>query len=212
MRTITTNIYKFDELSEEAKERAIEEYRSDMTLDWQDDINATIEAIAKAMNCSYDYHSYDGISFHVSFSPCDFGYELSGVRAWAFIENNFITPNEKPKTYYLHGVIHCDGRKNWSRKSKINYTLDDCPFTGYIADCCFAEAWEEWKKNFTIETKTHMGSTVEDFIKLVAEKLSKEWTYDNEYQMSDEAITEVIEANDYEFLEDGTFYYSKERR
>ena len=57
-----------------------------------------------------------------------------------------------------------------------------------------------------------MGSTVEDFIELVAEKLSKEWTHDNEYQMSDEAITKVIEANDYEFLEDGTFYYSKERR
>lgn len=204
MRTITINIYSFDELSEKAKEKAIEKYRDNMVL-WDDEIIATIKAIADAMECFYDYHSYDGVSYSVSFEYHNSDDSLSGLRAWAFIENNFVTPNEKSKTYYLHGGIYCDGRKNWSRKSKINYTLDDCPFTGYCADCCFIEAWREWKKNFTIK------STVEDFIDLVAKKLSEEWTTDNEYQLSDDGIIETIEANDYEFLEDGKFYYSKER-
>lgn len=208
MRTITNtfNLYRFDELSKEAQENAIETFRYDMSFAWQDDIVATIKAIADAMNCTYDYYSYNGVSYDVSFEPCDFDDSLSGVRAWAFIENNFITPNEKPKTYWKDHCLYCDGRKNWSRKSKISYTLDDCPFTGYCADCCFAEAWEDWKKNFTVETKTHRGSTVGDFIDLVAEKLSKEWTSDNEYQYSDEGIVEVIGINEYEFYEDGSMY------
>lgn len=208
MRTITNtfNLYHFDELSEKAQENAIETYRSDMTFAWQDEMIATIKAIADAMNCTYNYYSYDGISYDVSFEPCDFDDSLSGVRAWAFIENNFITPNEKPKTYWKDHCLYCDGRKNWSRKSKISYTLDGCPFTGYIADCCFAEAWEDWKKNFTVETKTHRGSTVGDFIDLVVEKLSKEWTSDNEYRYSDEGIIEVIGIHEYEFYEDGSMY------
>ena len=50
------------------------------------------------------------------------------------------------------------------------------------------------------------GSTVGDFIDLVAEKLSKEWTSDYEYQYSDEGIIEVIGINEYEFYEDGSIY------
>lgn len=202
MRTVTNtfNLYRFDELTAEAKERAIEDYRQDMTFGWQDEIINTIKAIADAMNCTYNYYSYDGISYDVSFEACDFDDSLSGVRAWAFIENNFITPNQKPKTYWLNHCLYTDGRKNWSRKSKINFTLSDCPFTGYIADCCFGEAWEDWKKNF------NKNSSVYDFIEDVAYKLSREWTSDNEYQYSDEGVIEMIEINEYEFYEDGSIY------
>ena len=105
-----------------------------------------------------------------------------------------------PKTFCLNNVLYCDGRKNWTRKSKINFTMDNCPFTGYCMDCCFSEAWKEWKDSFCAK------STVQDFLDLVAEKLSKDWTADNEYQLSDEGLAEMIEANEYEFLEDGTLF------
>lgn len=208
MRTITKTfkIYNFDELSDKAKENAINHYRESMQFGWQDEIINTIEKIAEAMSCDYNYYSYDGITYDVSFTPNGFDEEIEGARAWAFIENNFITPNEKAKIYYLNHIIYCDGRKNWSRKSKINFNLSDCPFTGYCADCCFFEAWQEWKKNFSIAKGHRRGSNINDFIELVAEKLSSEWTQDNEYQYSDEGITEVFEANEYEFLEDGTIY------
>lgn len=206
MRTITKNIYTFDELSDEAKERAIENYRAlGIPFAWQDEIIASIKAIAKAMNCSYDWYSYDGVNYTVYLeSRGNFYYdditELEGSRAWAYIENNFISKSERPKTYYLNHAIYCDGRKNWSRKSKINYTINDCPFTGYCMDCCFSEAWRDWKKSF------NKYSTVGDFIELVADKLGADWTADNEYQNSDEGIMEIFECNEYEFTEDGEIY------
>ena len=206
MRTITTTLYLFNELSDEAKEKAIENYRySDHEFDWQAEMIDTIQAIAEAMNCKAEWYSYDGITYDVSFYSCETEdiEDLSGKRAWAYIWNNYLYPNRKYKTYWKDKVLYCDGRKNWKRKSKISFGWDDCPFTGYCADCCFIEAWKEWKKNFTIESKTHYGSTVEDFISLVAEKLGEEWTNDNEYQMSDEYISDFLEINEYEFNEEG---------
>lgn len=208
MRTITKsyNVYKFDELTEEAKEKAIQDYRENMDFSWQNEMVDTIRAIADAINCTYNYYSYDGISYSVSFEAYDFDDSLEGKRAWAFIENNFIEPNAKAKTYWLNKAIYCDGRKNWRRNSKIWRTIDNCPFTGYIADCCFSETWKEWKNNFSIGDKFHRGSTVKDFIEILESRLSKEWTEDNEYQYSDTGIIEVISCNDWEFLEDGTIY------
>lgn len=204
MRTITTNLYTFDELSEEAKEKAIENWRStSFPFIRQDEMIKNIKAIAKAIDCDYDYYSYDGINYEVYLMPTSFCQaDLSGKRAWAYIENNFITPNAKAKIYYKDYVIYSDDRKNWKRKSKIWYTLDDYPFTGYCADCCFIEAWREWQKLFRNDNTL----TVDDFIYLVANNLSKAWTSDNEYQNSDEAIAELLNINEYEFTEDGNRY------
>lgn len=200
MRTIVTIVYTFDELSNEAKENAINHWRdSDHEFVWTWDTINSIKAIAKAMNCVSDWYSYDGVTYDVSF--CSHETEdienLSGKRAWAYIWNNYLFPTRKYKTYWKDRMIHCDGTKNWKRTSKISYGWDDCPFTGYCADCCFIEAWREWKKRF------NKYSTVGDFIELVAEKLGEEWTNDNEYQMSDEYISEVLTINDYEFTEEG---------
>lgn len=200
MRTIVTTVYTFDELSDEAKKKAINDWRdSEREFAWTYDTINSIEAIAKAMYCKAEWYSYDGITYDVSF----YSYEtkdienLSGKRAWAYIWNNYLYPNREYKTYWKDKVLHCDGRKNWERKSKISYGWDDCPFTGYCADCCFIEAWRIWKKKF------NKYSTVGDFIELVAEKLGKEWTNDNKYQLTDEYISEILTINDYEFTEDG---------
>lgn len=199
--TITKNLYLFNELSDEAKEKAIEEYRSDYDLlfTWQEEMMNTIKVIAKAMNCRAEWGSYDGITYKVFFSSFEEEdiESLSGVRAWAYIWNNYLYPNREYKTYWKDKVLYCDGRKNWKRKSKISFGWDDCPFTGYCADCCFIEAWRIWEKNF------NKYSTVGDFIELVAEKLGEEWTSDNKYQMSDEYISEILEINEYEFNEEG---------
>ena len=121
MRTITTNLYTFNELSDKAKETAIEEWRNKgYPFAWQDEIINTIKHIAKALNCNYDWYSYDGIRYDVKLMSTDFcETDLSGVRAWAYIVNNFITPNAKARIYYKDRGIYCDGRKNWKRKSKI---------------------------------------------------------------------------------------------
>lgn len=201
MRTITKEVFTINELSEEARENAFDAFRSyDRILGDQSDEISTVRTIAEVMGWECDWDSYDGISYRVSYYAGIDCANLSGSRAMAYIQNNFISTAEQPKTYWLDHVLHCDGRKNWKRKSKINYTIDDCPFTGFCMDYCFAEAWKEWKKNFS------KNSTVQDFADMVADKLADEWTAENEYRISDEGLTEFIECNDYEFLEDGTIY------
>lgn len=70
----------------------------------------------------------------------------------------------------------------------------------YYLDCCFYSAWVAWKRSFTL------NSTINDFLSILGNKLGEEWSEDNEYQYSDDGIIEMIEANDYEFLEDGKQY------
>lgn len=199
---ITKNIYTFDELSDEAKEAAIEWFRAgDNALSWQGENYDTVKEIARLMNWRVDVDSYDGVQYEVNYTIYDSDVaDLSGCRAMAYIQNNYIKAAQKPKTYWLNHVLYCDGRKNWTRKSKINFEIDNCPFTGYCMDCCFAEGWREWLATFTKD------STVQDFADMVSSHLSKDWTNDNEYQLSDEAIIETIKANEYEFEFDGSVY------
>lgn len=204
MHTITNtfNVYSFKELSEEAKERAIESFRLATDFPYREEAINSIEEISKAMNCDAEYYSYDGICYSVEFTPKE--YEdietLQGKRAYAYIVNNYLMPNKSYKIYWKDKCIYTDGRKNWKRKSNLFYSWDDCPFTGYGMDYCFIEAWKNWEKNF------NKYSTVGEFINLVADTLGKAWTEDNEYQLTDEFIIDMIEANDYEFFENGKQY------
>lgn len=199
MRTISVNLYSFDELSNAAKERALNYFRKDIDnyIDSSDIIN-TIEKIAAKCDLEGDYYSYDGTHYEVSFYMDNnvYGEEienLHGKRAFAYVMNNFILPSMKNKIYRIRYT-------NKTRKSQIFKSIDDCPFTGYIADYCFAEAFEEWK------TQINNNVTVFDFIKLLEKKLSNEWNAEIDYAFSDEYIEEMIYCNSYEFLEDGTVY------
>lgn len=206
MRTITNtfNVYSFEELSEEAKEKVIESFRyhDGSYLFWQEEAINSIEKISKAMNCIAEWYSYDGIKYYVSFTSNE--YEdieaLEGKRAYAYIVNNYLMPNKSYKTYRKDGCTYTDERKNWKRKSNLFYGWDDCSFTGYCMDYCFIDAWKNWEKNFNKYSK------VGEFINLVADTLGRAWTEDNEYQQTDEYIIEMLEASDYEFLEDGSQY------
>ena len=206
MRTITKNIYSFDELNKKAQEKAIENYRCGMDFPFENDNINSIEAIADGCKWTAHWDSYDGVSYNVWFTLNEYNADailmLTGKRAMAYIYNHYINPNTKAKTYWLNHCIYADGRKNWKRKSRITYTLDDCPFTGYCMDDAFADAWNEWKRNFNNDF-----STVEGFIRAVGNKLGSYWTTDNEWLMSDECIAETLEVNGYEFTEDGSHYY-----
>ena len=104
MRTITntSNVYTFGELSDEAKENAIDRVRYDRgCLSWQDEAINTIEKIATAMNCNAEWYSYDGIKYYVSFTSKEYEdvENLEGKRAYAYIVNNYLMPNKSYKTY-----------------------------------------------------------------------------------------------------------------
>ena len=206
------NVYSFEELSQDAKQNAIEQYRNSKDwLDWEQENNESCEAIAAALNCTFRTETYDGISINVILETgerygeyVDKILELTGTRALAYICNNFIDPNLKGKFYSTPGSYDASGNYQYKKRySKVQYGIEDCPFTGYCMDCNLFEAYQEFLKRI----KSGCKLTVGDFIEMVENRLSKDWTSNNEGQQTDEYITDAITSNEYEYLEDGSQYY-----
>ena len=205
MRTITTTVYTISELDETAREKAREWYRTSGIIPfWQEENRESVEAIADAMNCSVSYDSYDGIDYTVRFSPNidESAMELSGIRAWKYVWNNFIEPNLQGKS--VVGAV-CNGRLHYNSvggdrtvlyhsKATLEFS---CPFTGYYMDDALWITWNKHKADFA------GGYTVKDFIYDVASECGYVWTDDNEGQLTDEAVDESLEINGYEFTKEG---------
>ena len=187
---VQETIYEFDELSADAKEKAINDYREshyDEDYPWWEEVRDTINEIGKhlGMNpdweislCSYSHIEFDGNTE-----------DLSGVRAYKWIFNNWIEPLYTARSFY-HGMT-C------KRKSKVFFRMD-CPFTGYYLDENFVDAWNE----FAAEIKAGKDLSIDDFVQMVGEKLCEAIVDDWEYTTSDEYIQDELRQE--EFFGDGT--------
>lgn len=171
-RTFETTVYTFGELTDKAKERAIDSARSRGWGDgdaWDSEWRGALSGAADALGftvkdwsvgtCS---HSYCTIDFDTEAA------DLSGVRAWKYLQNNGV------------GIA----------------IMDPCPFTGFCGD----EALLDPLRAFLL--KPDDTNLLGLFQKCVDSWVSA-WVSDMEYESSDEAITESIEANEVEFHENG---------
>ena len=202
MRYVT--IYNFEELSVEAKKNAIENVRNDYAgnqIPWADENTDSIKAIAGAMNCGYDIDSYNHVAMYFDNEYAEEILNLEGKRAYAYIWNNFIEPNIKPK--YICGCkindkLHykCVGKDSISYYSKVTKGFD-CPFTGYCADMLLWDAWESFKKDFTKDT------SVVNFISEVEYTIGRFLDDEDDYYYSDDYIKDIIEGDGLEFTEEG---------
>lgn len=155
MQTITT--YSFSEISEEAKERALSDYRScGFEYAWQDENRGSL-------------HAFCAI----------FGVKVKdwSVGTWG---HSYITTDAENR--HFRGLT----------KAKVSAIPEF--LTGYCLDCNFIEAFK-----LGFETT---GDALHSFNEAIDAGLSA-WIADMEDQESDEYIIESIEANDYQFLENG---------
>lgn len=191
---ITTTIYKFDELSDEAKEKFISEER-------EFEARTTLEELVDCMKSAMDTMGIrvkdysidlDGSGYINLSADCD---DLEGVRAYKFIVNNFFSGVDKKKLYY----------KDWEKRRKSNLDrndwMDNCPFTGWCYDCAVKDAWDV----FCAELKSGGCPSVRDFLDELESHYLDEQNKEY-YGFNEEDARELAEANDYEFLEDGTIY------
>lgn len=192
--TKTYKVYKFDELSEEAKEKFISEERE---FEAKTNLEELVDCMKSAMDTMgirvKDYSiDIDGSGYIDLSADCD---DLEGVRAYKYIVNNFFDSVDKKKLFY----------KEWEkcRRSNLdrNNWMDNCPFTGWCYDCAVKDAWDV----FCAELKSGGCPSVSDFLdELESHYLDEQ---DKEYYGFDEdEARDIAEANDYEFLEDGTIY------
>jgi hypothetical protein len=191
METIEVKLYSFDELSDDAKQKAIEEYREgNYDFSWGDE---WLESVKKGLDhfdvklkdYSIDWNNINGCHTRLEFSQDDNygdGIEnLSYVRLWKYINAKYL--------------------KIWSKYGKkyVNILDGDCPFTGYCGDCDFLNPIREF-------IKKPKDITFRELIEDCVYEALKGGCNDYEYQNSDEAIIESIEANDYNFTEAGKIY------
>ena len=193
MRTKQIKIYKFDELSEEAKESAIEDVRNN--------------------ECYLDYEWFDYL--HEGFIEelntigvdCEgFEWDLYRGREFKADTNGIMVTNEQK-------LLKSVGLTKWLiinelRKDKTElYSIGLDEYGEADVELGQKEDYEEWSDEEYADRQKEVEKIKEKITEFIKEKFEKFWdTLDKEWNRlnSDEAITEDLEMNDYEFNEDGT--------
>ena len=201
-----TKVYNFNELSDEAKEKAIETHRYDFVNGWSDENWASIQAIAKACSLEIMCDNYNDTGFWRFYLGNIDNYlninMLGGVRAMSYIYNNWIMPNMKGK-YYSALVSRNECELVYKKRySKCTFVFE-CPFTGYGLDNCIMEAYNEF---CVLIRKKPRSANVVMFIDILSQHVQKWLQSDYNNAISDENIASMLDCGGYEFLENGVDY------
>lgn len=192
MRTIRTKVYKFEELSDEAKQVAIEKHRNNIDevfLDmFYDDCIEIIEEVGFCSDIkvqySLGYSQGDGLSF-----SCDYFTKLNEL----FVE---VLGEGKQKT--------------------IDCIIDNCSFelSGNNGRYCFASKSDiDFYSNSTSVSHTNIERIIQKVCRVLeniytdlCQDLEKRGYGEIEYQNSDEYISEELISNEYEFTKQGNIF------
>ena len=174
MRTIKVNLFPFAELGEKAQAKALDEFR-DREFPWYDDAKATMNGFAELFPAKItSWELGYGRGTHISHEITDGDLEaLKGVRLYKWIANNI------EAKYYNQGAQ--DG---------------DCPITGMCYDCDILDPLVDFMKK---PDEKDLDELLKDCFTGLHDIVSKDVLHEG----TDEATKEFIEANEYEFTEDG---------
>ena len=174
MRTETINIFTFEELSEEAQNKAVELNSYEQEYFWADDSINSLKKFAEHFNSSLSNWSIDFLNSSqssVSFSVSEYMEELS---------------EEELKSYIFDmGTFNAETLRGDG----------ECKFTGYCRDEDAADGARIAYFKGERDIKELLEAGFETWHKAVVK--------DYEYQLSKEGYKEHCEANSLEFTEDG---------
>ena len=213
-QTISTTVYTFDELSDEAKEVAIQNERTSRAnhwyFPWQDEYQDTLTAFCERFGITVeDSGRYDGtVDIKCGCYPdingnADFwtreqydisGESVRGLRLRTFILNNFSDVLYERKKQYVSGY----GSKH--RISRVFTTETCCPFTGFWADDAMLQPMRDFITNPTSKRPTY---DLNDLMDDCVAAWNRAWVADCNWYLSDTCIVDDIRANEHQFTEDG---------
>lgn len=216
MKTIIkeVKVYQFDELTEEAKQNAINKYSERQNFDYiYDEAYQTVKKANKLFNIeegrnSWLYYSLSHIDDNIM--------NLKGLRLRTYILNNFEL--WKGKFYDSIGdnriinhpciKVHRYDLSKGARVSSSNFYYSRiqkencCILTGMCYDDDFLKPIYDFVYNFR-EFPSANYQTFEDLIQYCFDSLKSSIESEIEYRESREAIEEEIQENCMEFTEDG---------
>ena len=209
MRTVRTQVYKFNELSKQAQQKAIVNFRSNGFLSdfYSHDIINSAKKVIELFNLKTGNKYSDIRTSHID----DNILQLSDVRLYKYIVNNYYSDLFTP--VYIKTIDkewHCklfickvrtgrDGNKYTQVYSKTKKD-NSCVLTGVCYDMDILQPIYDFLE------KPSKGTTFEDLMNEIGEAISKTYSDAEEWTNSDKCITETIEVNEYEFTQDGRLF------
>ena len=209
MRTVAVKykVYKYNELSEEAKEKVREWY-----LSGQEPFVFT-ECCTMDLENLFGKHDLD-VQYSLSYCQGD-GLNIYGKINAESIINCLENHNggtqlaefedvltEKEKKTILHYAWEC-GAIELPMNNRYCYSLAD-----YIN---VADDWEYqlenyfYYENINVDVLKKFEKLVRDIFRTLCKTYEK-WGYEYFYEIAEEDLEEICEANEYEFMEDGTVF------
>jgi len=190
--TKTITVYSFNELSEEAQDRAISDFRNN-GVDTQylyDEAHKSANTFCNTFGVKTSSRSWlDFDSENV-----DTEGTLKGLRLQRYLVLNPVLTKTKP---YGKMRTLANGKFDYPYHSKCQFQETCCPFTGV----CYDEYLLSPIRKFIARPDT--TTTYEDLMRECLESLRISLDSEDEYANSDKAIAEILESNDYEFTEQG---------
>lgn len=205
MRTITTsyNVYKYNELSEEAKEKVKEWYLRGQ------------ETYIFTENCEQDLRNLFGeneleVQYSLNYCQGD-GLNIYGTIHARDIINCLEKHNGGTQLEDYEDVLTAEEKKTILRYAE---EIDDLIELPYNNRYCYSLAYrisfaEDWEEELEYYSENVDGTLIKKFEMMVQEiftTLCKGYEvqgYEYFYEISDEDLEEICEVNEWEFLENG---------
>lgn len=197
MRTIQYKVYTYDELSTKAQQLAVDSLRDRIagTRIESDasDYRNTLEMIEQVFRVKVRDWYIDSCThfYRFDFVGIDEDIENEPRLLLRYLNTNVLPCIDNKKRYYSKTA-------RATRKSRIlYYKYYDYCLTGLWTDSAVDNALN----NINESAKNQLSAR--EFVEGILADFFKQWQKDYEYSESDECIIEEIEANNYEFYEDG---------
>lgn len=225
MRIEEVKIYQLEELSKEAKNKAIDWYRDTINNDFQHEA----EFITENFQYELDELNYpsDDVSWSLGYSQGDgmaFYGHIDNEMMQKIVERNKDSMSEKEYKLYRKivendYVILGDIGKNsfgwhYSHYNTMNVRLDGDVIENIIYDLFEIDYHSEMsdedrekyyeKDEMISEVYDSIEEIISQEIKEISKRLERQGYDEIEYYTSDETIEETILANEYEFTSDGS--------
>lgn len=193
MREITTKVYTFDELSDDAKEKAREWFRQDVFTDSNDweFVYEDAKEIASMFGLDIQKIYFTGFASQGDGARFegDYSFKPGGLRAVKAFA---------PRCTELHRVVKAlqdIQRRNFYQITATTAHSGRYCHSGYMTVDIERKDGKDWSDGARDEIKDQLRN----FADWIYYQLEAEY----DYQMSDEAVDENIRINEYEFTEKG---------
>lgn len=176
MRTVTLEVYRFNELSEESQGRFLSELRAHSDLwGWKDEWCDSAKEFCKIAPVDVKSADFDHGTTYTRWTEEQDLSQLEGIRAWKWLNNN-----------------------GWFDLAQRN-NEGECTLTGYAGDCPLFDPIHALR-----DTPEDVPSLDQLFFNCIASWI-RAAQEDLEFTYSDENLKELAESN-YEFLYDGRVF------